>query len=399
MGSIITHPDEAFPLNQWTFSSNHYIYPVWPGSLSFESWNEFAARCISRTIQTDDGGFQIFRDRDLFSELSKYLTPIDLFQLTCTCAWLCVHVWENAVDRISVTAQENQIIQFFERKPEHIRQVNFSHCRFYQDPSKLTYLESFLVYLNGFVLFNEDSLSLLSSLNNLTTIQFTSCSFSKTGGFWPHFDQLKSLHTLIVTPNPRLAVMWEGVMQLPFFSISPFTGDSCSELSLLTNLTCLQLPCVDGEELRYIGRLTSLLDLKLQFCYQLGDDSFRSLSTLKHLTHLECQTPAVSREGYTFLRNLDDLVQLGISCPRQLTDKGLNEIASLKNLEVLEIAYSLDDVGHSQVTNEGLLLLTQLRCLKEVDICECPNCHLISEESIKLFQEHGIRLLRTKASA
>ena len=191
--------------------------------------------------------------------------------------------------------------------------------------SNLTHLD-----LRGSLRLTDDGLMHLTDLNSLEVARLDNCHSIKGRGLLA-FASSHRLHTLSLSNCRRLT----------------------------------------DEAVINISHLISISALSLNGCRCLTDQGLAALSCLYNLCILDIsQCDLVTDEGIEMLESLEDLEEISLGWCRQLSDRALKTLAKQaqcsSNLRILRLA-------RCNITDEGILELSHLGALQELDISGCSR--------------------------
>ena len=165
------------------------------------------------------------------------------------------------------------------------------------------------------------------------------------------------------------------------------TGDGVRELRNLPNLRAVALHCggIQDDVAKSILMISTLRDLNLSGCHQIGDSALTDLGTMQSLRGLELEDcNRISDEGVAQLANLVGLETLNLGGCERLTGKSLRVIAKMTQLETLNLR------GWIHLKGPDLELLTPLTRIRSLNLEGClgvPDTDLSYLRSMKELEE------------
>ncbi len=161
---------------------------------------------------------------------------------------------------------------------------------------------------------------------------------------------------------------------------SPVTDRGMAEIGNMQNLESLDLGYtnITDEGAKHLEKLQKLKRLSLKYC-NIGDAGIESISKLKNLDLLNLKAnQMMTRRGFQLLASMPSLKELRMR--EADLDEPISGLESSKNLKILDLRESkisdktlsrlLDtnieklNIGHTQVTGEGLLMTAKMKRLK-----------------------------------
>lgn len=193
----------------------------------------------------------------------------------------------------------------------------------------------------------------IGQLTRLQSLDLSCCNIRFENDNIHHIGNLKLLESLNLSEN---GIMLNYDMKI------------IAQLSMLQTLT-LDIQHVSNKGLIKLGKLTRLQHLELYMCHDITDDGMDVLNSLSHLRSLILSESGITDASLSKLTNIQklDLFQSDI------TDDGLLILSRMTTLYALNISYC------ENITDTGLQHLTALHQLNSLDISLCDN---ITDESL-----------------
>lgn len=234
-----------------------------------------------------------------------------------------------------------------------------------------------------------DNSILLGNISQLTHISSLDISFMllKDTDLNP-ISKLVKLTYLNLDGNEKLTT--QGILQLRrikklshllLYGCTKIDAQGIDYLSKTMKLKTLGLSRAENisdDGMKSLSTMTSLTELDLEHCNSFGDLGFSFLTRLSNLTVLHFGLYELFSEqnvtneglmGLSELRNLKSLSLFG----RPLSDTGIQSISKLKSLTYLDISYC------KLISDEGMKCLSNLKSLTFLDI---SLCQLITDKGI-----------------
>ena len=141
--------------------------------------------------------------------------------------------------------------------------------------------------------------------------------------------------------------------------------DALRKLATQTSVRTLQIggQQVTDENLAYVGEMTGLEELCIEWAFHLTDKGFLHLSGLKRLPILDIGKSKMTDASLEAIRKLTNLEQLRIG-GEGFSDRGLQKLRGLTRLKYLSLgegSHSISDAGLSFLRNMKELELLDLR--------------------------------------
>jgi hypothetical protein len=157
--------------------------------------------------------------------------------------------------------------------------------------------------------------------------------------------------------------------------------EALRKLATQTSVRTLQIggQQVTDENLAYVGQMTGLEELSIEWAFHLTDKGFVHLSGLKRLRILDIGKSKMTDASLEAIGKLTNLEELRIG-GEGFSDRGLQKLRGLTRLKYL----SLDEGSH-HISDAGLLFL---RNMKELELLDLRGWD-VSENGIATLREHS----------
>lgn len=163
-------------------------------------------------------------------------------------------------------------------------------------------------------------------------------------------------------------------------------------ISKLQKLTFVHAPPIEHYMLKYINKLSCLIELTINN-YELMDTDLIYIDNLTNLQKLNVfQSRLITNKSATQFGKLRKLRILNMHCCEKITDEGINCLKNLSNLQELDMSNfgnvtdigmqyiselvnleKLDIGGCNKITDEGFKHICKLQNLRHIDIADCTR--------------------------
>ncbi len=140
--------------------------------------------------------------------------------------------------------------------------------------------------------------------------------------------------------------------------------DALRKLTTQTRVRTLQIggDQVTDENLSYVGQMTGLEELSIEWAFHLTDKGFLQLSGLKRLRILDVGRSKMTDASLAAIGKLTNLEELRIG-GAGFSDRGLAQLKGLSRLKYLSLGE-----GNQQITDAGFEFLKSMKELEQIDL-------------------------------